>query len=230
MAIDFTDYVANQRGAVGSIAANTSSDALVSGQDNLDTSYTTFLKLLTTQLKNQDPTSPLDTNAFTQQLVQMTGVQQQLLSNKLLQQLVTQGSNADVRGAVDLIGKTVSAVGSDVVLKDGKASWNYELDQTASKVTLSVVDSKGRVMWSGDAPDLGQGEHAFTWDGKGVNDGAEGQTYTLQIKAVDANGDEIASRALIEGLVTAIHQGDSGALVTIGGADTDLTAVRAVKG
>ena len=61
---------------------------VASGQTQLNTDYNTFLQLLTTQLKNQDPLSPMDTNTFTQQLVAMNGVQQQLQTNSLLQTLV----------------------------------------------------------------------------------------------------------------------------------------------
>jgi flagellar hook assembly protein FlgD len=74
---------------------------------SLANNYQTFLSLLTTQLKNQDPLSPLDTNQFTQQLTQMTGVEQQLLGNQLLQQLVTE--QGGLSQAAALIGKTVTA-------------------------------------------------------------------------------------------------------------------------
>jgi len=230
MAIDITDYLAGQRGAVGSVDKNAASDILQSGQASLTSSYETFLSLLTAQLKNQDPTSPLDTNSFTQQLVQMTGVQQQLLSNQLLKELVTQGENGDVKDALNLIGKTVTAVGEDAVLKDGEASWTYELGRTAKQVTLTVTDASGRVMWSGDAPSLTKGEHSFTWDGEGTNDGTEGQTYTLTVKATDTNGGEIATLTSIKGLVGSVRQSEFGVLVNVGGSEVPLIAVQAVEG
>jgi flagellar basal-body rod modification protein FlgD len=71
--------------------------------------FQSFLTLLTTQLKNQDPTSPLDTSQFTQQITQMTGVEQQLLSNQLLQQLVT--TQGGVASSANLLGETVTAPG-----------------------------------------------------------------------------------------------------------------------
>lgn len=229
MAVDFTNYVASQRGAVSQVDKYSSSDPLISGQANLASSYDTFLTLLTTQLKNQDPTSPLDTNAFTQQLVQMTGVQQQLLSNQLLKQMVVQGQNADMNDALGLIGKTVTVASSDTVLKDGKATWGYELDETAVKATLTVTDSKGKVMWTGPAPDLNKGEHAFTWDGKGDHDGVNGEVYTLKVTAKNAADETIATQITMDGVVGSIRQGDSGPLIKVGGVDTSLGAVRGVK-
>jgi flagellar basal-body rod modification protein FlgD len=229
MAIEIGDYLANQRGAVGVVDKTASSDSLVAGQQNLASSYETFLTLLTAQLKNQDPTSPLDTNAFTQQLVQMTGVQQQLLSNQLLKQLVTQGQNGNVGDAIGLIGKTVTVAGTDAPLKDGKASWVYDLGKTATNATLTVTDSSGRVMWTGPAPDLTKGPHAFTWDGKGTTNGTEGGVYTLSV-AADANGSAVTSAISVQGLVSSVRQSENGVLVNIGGAEAPLTGVTAVKG
>jgi flagellar basal-body rod modification protein FlgD len=230
MSADITDYLGSQRGAVGTVDKNAGDDVLKSGQNNLTSSYETFLSLLTAQLKNQDPTSPLDTNSFTQQLVQMTGVQQQLLSNQLLDKLVVQGQNGDVKDALGLIGKTVTATGDDAVLKDSKATWAYELGKTASKATLTVTDSSGKVMWSGDAPDLTKGEHEFVWDGKGTNAGTDGQTYTLSLTATDPSGVKVATALYMRGLVGSVRQTADGAMVNIGGAEAPLTSVMAVKG
>ena len=228
MSTDISDYLANQRGAVNAVDKNASNDVLKSGQNNLTSSYETFLSLLTAQLKNQDPTSPLDTNSFTQQLVQMTGVQQQLLSNQLLQSLVTQGENGDVKDALGLIGKSVTAMGKESVLTDGKATWAYELGKNASKATLTVTDANGKVMWTGDAPGLTKGQHEFVWDGKGTNAGTEGRPYTLSVTATDANGVTVSSGVYMRGLVSSVRQTPDGAIVNIGGAEAPLTAVTAV--
>jgi flagellar hook assembly protein FlgD len=96
-------------GSTGS-AANTATATINSSLASVANNYQTFLSLLTTQLKNQDPLSPLDTNQFTQQLTQMTGVEQQLLSNQLLQQLVT--AQAGIGQNANLIGKVITAPGA----------------------------------------------------------------------------------------------------------------------
>lgn len=229
MTVSITDYLANQRGTVGTVDKTANSDVLASGQANLSSSYETFLTLLTTQLKNQDPTSPLDTNAFTQQLVQMTGVQQQLLSNQLLKQLVTQGQNGSVGDAIELIGKTVTVAGPDAALTGGKADWIYNLGKTSTEATLTVTDASGKVMWTGPAPNLTKGAHAFSWDGKGANAGTEGGIYTLKVTA-QASGAEVATAVSMVGPVTSVRQGENGVVVNIGGAEALLTGVTAVKG
>ncbi len=165
MSVDIAGYLSNQQPSQVVAGASGANGSLVAGQKNLASSYETFLTLLTTQLKNQDPTAPLDTNAFTQQLVQMTGVQQQLLSNQLLQSLVNQGQGGLTEG-VGLIGKTVTAQTPSANLDGGSAKWIYDLDTAATAATLSISDANGRIVWSGAAPERGAGEHDFTWNGK----------------------------------------------------------------
>lgn len=222
--------------AVGSTTATTSTGAsadLAAGQANLSTGYTTFLTLLTTQLKNQDPTSPLDTNQFTQQLVQMTGVQQQLLSNQLLQTLVDQSSSSQgVAGAVGLIGKTVDAISSTATLSGGKADWQYNLVSGAATATLTVSDASGKAIWTGSAPDLSKGIHAFSWDGK-TSAGAQvadGGTYTLSVAATDANGAKITTQTFITGVVGSATNTDGVVQLKIGANTAPLSAVTSVHG
>jgi flagellar basal-body rod modification protein FlgD len=94
-------------GANGASSASASSLSVNNGLASLAGNFQSFLSLLTTQLQNQDPLNPTDTNQFTQQITQMTGVEQQLMSNQLLQQLVaTQGG---VTAAANLIGDTITA-------------------------------------------------------------------------------------------------------------------------
>ncbi len=90
--------------AVGGVDTTSTQAAVSGGGQRLAESFDTFLNLLTTQMKNQDPLSPMDSNQFTQQIVQMTGVEQQLLTNELLQRLVV-ASGDGVADAVSLIGK-----------------------------------------------------------------------------------------------------------------------------
>ena len=97
-------------GSSGASSASATQLSLNNGLSSLADNFQGFLTLLTTQLKNQDPTSPLDTNQFTQQITQMTGVEQQLLSNQLLQQLVS--AQSGVASAANLIGETITAPGA----------------------------------------------------------------------------------------------------------------------
>ncbi len=137
--------------AVTSATSSTDSN-IQNAQQSLAGDQTTFIKLLTAQLRNQDPLSPLDANQFTQQLVVMTGVQQQILTNQLMNQLIKSQSSID---PVNLIGKTVTASTPSAALQGGKANWAYSLDGAAKDVSVQVLDNLNRVVWQSTpgAPD-----------------------------------------------------------------------------
>jgi flagellar basal-body rod modification protein FlgD len=124
---------ANSSNATNSTSSTAASQlSLNSGLASLADNFQGFLTLLTTQLQNQDPTSPADTNQFTQQITQMTGVEQQLLSNQLLQQLVT--AQGGVASAANLIGETVTAPGA------------ASTDPAISGVVSAVTQVNGQTM------------------------------------------------------------------------------------
>ncbi|WP_296815048.1 flagellar hook assembly protein FlgD [Brevundimonas sp.] len=207
-----------------------SSSVTAAGRTNLVSNFETFLKLLTTQLKNQDPLSPLDSNDFTAQLTQMAGVEQQLLTNDLLQALVNQGS-VGLDSAVHYIGKEIVAAGSAVRLDDGAATWSYELAANAAEARLDVLDSTGRVVWTGPATDLQTGVHDFTWDGRDSS-GAQlpdGGVYTLRVSATTAGGQAVTSQVLIRGVVSAVELYDGVPYVTVGGSILPMSQIISVN-
>ena len=207
---------------------NTSNATVNTGQAQLSSDYNTFLQLLTTQLKNQDPLSPMDTNTFTQQLVAMNGVQQQLQTNSLLQTLVNQSSGAGP--AVNLIGKQVQAASPTVDFSGGKANWMYSLGGNASSATLNVTDASGKVVWSQAAPDLSQGQHAFAWDGSTLSGGkVTAGTYTLSLKANDSNLQAINTGVFVQGVVTGVSSDSTGTLLNLGSTTVNYTTITQVQ-
>ncbi|MDB5443376.1 MAG: flgD [Phenylobacterium sp.] len=205
-------------------AAKTSTDALT----QLSSNFQTFLSLLTTQLKNQDPLTPLDSNQFTQQLVQMSGVQAQLTGNGLLQQVATNTSNG-ISTAVGLIGKSVKATSDTADLSGGKAAWTYNLASDATDVKLQVVDSNGKVVHAETPASLKAGDHDFTWDGKDLNGAklADG-TYTLKVTALDGAGKTIATSSFVQGRVTSVEQSNGTTLITVNGSKVSWDKVVSV--
>jgi flagellar basal-body rod modification protein FlgD len=213
-------------GSTTSTTANSINNALASLANNSQT----FLTLLTTQLKNQDPTSPLDTNQFTSQLTQMTGVEQQLLSNQLLQSLVTQSAGTNVASAVGLIGKNVTADGSQAVLNNGSATWNYTLGANAANVTVQITDVNGNVVFSGNAPG-GAGAQSISWNGQTTAGQQEpnGGFYTISITATDSSGRAVASSTAISGTATAVEEVGGQTMITVAGAQVPMTAITGVN-
>src|SRR5690348_15659649 len=143
---------------------NPSATDPTSAQATLADNFNTFLTLLTSQLQNQDPLSPMDSNQFTQQLVQYSGVEQQIRTNQTLEGLVTQYQAASAGAALSYLGKDAIIEADDTYLAGGAANWAYDLPETAKDITLNVKDSHGRVVYSTSGVKA-QGEHLFTWDG-----------------------------------------------------------------
>ncbi len=199
------------------------------GRASLAANYETFLALLTTQLKNQDPTAPLDTNTFTQQLVQMSGVEQQLLTNDLLKQLTEKGGDA-LSAAVGYIGRVVTVAKDEAVLTAGAAEWDYNLPRAATIATVEVLDAAGAVVRR-ETGATGAGAHAFAWDGRDQTGAqrANGGAYRLRVTATDALGAAITPDITTQGVVTAVEQSGGVATLIINGASAPLTAVRAVR-
>lgn len=212
--------------------STTATPSASSAQQSLNSSYNTFLTLLTTQLKNQDPTSPLDTNAFTQQLVQMTGVQQQIQSNTLLQQLVNQSAGGQgVTGAVGLIGKSITANTASVTLNNGSASWQYSLSSAAASGVATVTNSAGQTVWSGPITALSQGVNSFSWNGRDASGRQlpDGGQYTLSLTAQDANGGAVTATPQVSGVVTSVQQDSTGqTVVGIGKTTVPISSISSV--
>ncbi len=131
--------------------------------------FQTFLTLLTTQLQNQNPLDPLDTNQFTAQLVQFAGVEQQLKMNDQLSSIVALEKSAQSTQALIYVGNTVAVDGSKANF-NGSATWNINSPKESS-ATITITDSTGQTAYSGNFS-LKTGGSSFVWDGKG-NDGRQ---------------------------------------------------------
>src|SRR5215218_2686386 len=118
MADPITSAVAAAPGASTSTAKKATDKAAIAENFNA------FLLLLTTQLKNQSPLDPLDTNQFTQQLVQFASVEQQLKSNDTLNALLTSARGSTASTAASFVGMQVTADGTTSRLSNGSAEWS----------------------------------------------------------------------------------------------------------
>jgi flagellar basal-body rod modification protein FlgD len=237
MSSSVTNYLTNQSAPTTTLngsgvggSSGTAAD-LASGASSLSTSYQTFLTLLTTQLQNQDPSAPMDPNQFTTELVQMTGVQQQLLSNQLLQQLVNASPSSGVSSAVSLIGKEVTATSATSTLTNGQANWTYNLPEAAPSATVSVANSSGQVVYTGTAPSFAAGANTFTWNGQsstGVQmpDG----TYTLSVAATDTAGGTITPTLTVSGVASSVQNVNGTTMLTLGQTQVPVSSVTNVAG
>ena len=190
--------------------------------------FDTFLQLLTTQLKNQNPLDPLDTNQFTEQLVQFSSVEQQLKTNDFLSALVQANTNSVQTGAVNYIGKTVTASGTRSELVNGKAVWNFSLSDAAT-ASISIKDADGNTVYT-ETGALQAGQGQFTWDGTTSTGGqAPAGTYTIQMTGVNAEGNNVPISTEFSGTVTGVDFTGSEPVLLIGDTRVNLSGVTTVK-
>jgi flagellar basal-body rod modification protein FlgD len=206
-------------------ASSSSANGLAQLSDNFDT----FLTLLTTQLKNQDPTSPMDSNQFTQQLVEFSQVEQQINTNTNLQTLITQGQSAGSAMATSYLGKKVTITNGQAPLTDGSATWNYTLGAASGATALSISNASGQVVYSAPG-ETTSGAHAFTWDGKDANgnqlpDGA----YTLNVAAKAADGSGVTTAVSSTGVVNEIDMSGTTPQLMIGPLSLSLSQIANVQ-
>jgi flagellar basal-body rod modification protein FlgD len=188
--------------------------------------FQTFLTLLTTQLQNQNPLDPLDTNQFTQQLVQFAGVEQQLKSNDQLKSLIDIEKSAQATQALVYVGNTVAVDGSKAQF-DKSATWNFQSEKDTS-ATITITSSTGQTAFTGSYA-LKQGNSSFVWDGKG-NDGVQwpAGTYTMTATGKDSSGNNVAISTEVQGIVDSVDLTASPPLLSIGGQNYTTDKIKRV--
>jgi flagellar basal-body rod modification protein FlgD len=198
-------------------------------QTQLSSNFSTFLTLLTTQLQNQDPLSPMDSNQFTQQLVEFSQVEQQINSNQNLESLISLSKNQSTQSAVSYLGKTVTLTDGAAALMNGQAKWAYSLDDDAKSATLVVTDSQGHTVYTGPA-ETGSGMHAFTWDGTTNSGGQKPDgAYTLSVTAKTSDGTSIGTRVASQGIVSEVDLTGSEPLLMIGPLGVPLSKAQLIS-
>jgi flagellar basal-body rod modification protein FlgD len=209
-------------------STGTTSTAATTTTPGIADNFQTFLTLLTTQLQNQNPLDPLDTNQFTQQLVQFAGVEQQLKTNDQLTSLISLQQTAQSTQALTFVGKTAVVDGSTAALTNSAATWNLGVPTNAN-VNVSITSSTGQTVFTGSyAVNAGQNQ-SFGWDGKG-NDGTQwpdGQ-YKLTATAADSAGNVVPVTTQIQGVVNSVDLTQSPPLLSINGQNYLINQIKSI--
>ncbi|MBI1203595.1 MAG: flagellar biosynthesis protein FlgD [Rhodopseudomonas sp.] len=209
--------------------SSTSSTTSSAGVDQtmIASNFTTFLTLLTTQLKNQSPLDPLDTNQFTAQLVQFASVEQQIKQNDQLASLVTLEKSAQSTTALAYVGATVVVDGSSTQLTNGSATWTMTATKPAS-ATVNISDSTGQNVYTGTFS-VNAGAQNFVWDGKG-NDGKQWPdgTYKMTVTGVDASGQSTTISTQVQSVVDSVDLTQSPPLLSINGQNYTMDKVKQI--
>ncbi len=188
-----------------------------------------FLLLLTTQLKNQDPLSPLEPTEFTGQLVAFAGVEQQISTNDHMEKMLTLQSASLAASIIGFVGTDVVAEVSQVPLQDGEANFTYTLSGNAKNVVISITDDKGKIMLT-KAGERTAGDHDFVWDGKDVN----GQTvpdgpYRVSVTPIGFEATPVSAQVKVRGHVSGVTMAGGNATLDVGGVSIPLDKVLTIK-
>lgn len=178
----------------------TSTTSAVTGSDELDKD--TFLRLLTTQLQNQDPLNPMANEDFIAQLAQFSSLEQLQGVNGQLETLNIVNSSMNNASMVNLLGQEVVAY-SDTFHYSGSGEQEIMFDAASGfeNATVTIRDEEGNVV---DTVTLGandEGEGSFMWDGEGISGTQPEGNYTFTVTATDANGNEVSVAGMIRGIV-----------------------------
>ena len=220
--------------AVTGVAATTTSAPAAGGTakaaatPTIAQNFQTFLQLLTTQLKNQNPLSPLDTNQFTQQLVQFAQVEQQIGMNSSLNALLSLQQAGQTSAALGFLGQAVTVSGDTAKLASGRASWSFAGSAPAT-ATVTISNAAGQTAYSG-AFAINAGTQSFTWDGRG-SDGTlwPDGSYKMSITAKDANGQSVAISTEVTGTVDAVDLKQNPPVLSVGGQSFTVDQIKQVR-
>jgi flagellar basal-body rod modification protein FlgD len=197
--------------------STTGSNSLAGASSTLTSNFNTFLTLLTTQLQNQDPLSPMDTNQFTNQLVAFSQVEQQINTNSNLQQLIALQGAGESISALPLVGQQIEYnSATESVAAGGQANYVYTLPSATATTNLQVTDANGNVVYQ-QAGQTAAGTFVFNWNGK-TNAGVQvpAGDYTLKIQANGPNGTTVTPTIASVGTVSAVGVQNNTATFTVG--------------
>jgi flagellar basal-body rod modification protein FlgD len=215
----------------GSSSSSTAQAANSSASQQLAGNFDTFLQLLTTQLQNQNPLDPLDTNQFTEQLVEFAGVEQQINMNTNLQTLISMQQTTEATSALQLVGSTVTVSGNTATLSNATntpATWSLNAP-TPATANITITSAAGTTVYN-TTQALNAGAQNFTWNGQGNN----GQTwpdgtYTLSVTATGANGQAVTVSSQVQGTVSGVSLATNPPTLTVGGQNVQISQITSIS-
>ncbi|MDJ0944107.1 MAG: flagellar hook capping FlgD N-terminal domain-containing protein [Kiloniellales bacterium] len=213
-------------GATG--AASQTGQQAAADSASLAETFDNFLLLLTTQLQNQDPLSPMDTNEFTQQLVAFTEVEQSIKTNDRLEQMIDLQLGNQLTSAASYIGRSVEAESEFLSLDGGQATLTYALSATAARTTIQIQDESGLVVRTLGG-ETEPGLHRLDWDG--TDDGGSplpDGVYRAMVTAVDGDDAPLSVAQGTLGRVTGVEILDGQVVLSLNGLKIPIDKVVSV--
>ena len=194
---------------------------------SLNNNFSTFLTLLTTQMKNQDPSSPMDSNQFTTELVQFSSVEQQINTNSSLTQLIQLTQASQIEQSSSMIGKPVTVNSGQLSLQNGTAAINFNTTK-AEPVAVAVYNAAGIQVQTASMTTMA-GANTWKWDGKDASgsrlpDGA----YKVSVNAVGANQSSAPIPFTVTGTTSSVQSSNGSVQLKMGGLTVPFSSVVSV--
>jgi len=200
-------------------------------QGSSDLGKDAFLKILTAQLANQDPTSPMDANAFVAQLAQFSTLEQMQNTNDTLTQMLALQKSQGQTAAIEMVGKDAIYNASQLdLVAGGKISVNATLGSPAADVVLQINDANGSEVRHQSFGALAAGSNTLTWDGRSDSGVAQSPgTYSVTVSATDLAGKPVSVSQQARGRITGISLQDGSTQLMIGNTAISLSDVTAIQ-
>jgi flagellar basal-body rod modification protein FlgD len=220
-----TNYASGTSSSSSTAQSSATASAATFGKN-----FDTFLKLLTAQLQNQNPLSPMDTTQFTQQLVQFSSVEQSIRQNQNLETLIALQKSSQAGNAVSYIGKEVDINGDVVGLVGGAGVVTYELPEQASRTVINIYDKDGKLVRRMEGQNSA-GRNAVEWNGTS-DTGAQlpDGDYKVEVVAQNAAAQNIKVSTVVTGVVSDVRFVSGSTMLTVDGVTLPLSQLGAVRG
>lgn len=212
------------------VKAPTAADALagagksILGKDD-------FLKIFLAQLAHQDPTSPVDSEAFVAQLAQFSSLELQHNANANLEAIMMGQAATQQTSVTNLVGKDVTYKADSVSLIAGQASTiDANLDAQAASLTAVITDGNGKVVRTLKLGGHAAGTAAITWDGRDdAGTPLPGGTYKVAVTASDTTGAGVGVDQRLSGHVTGVSFQSGSPELLLGSQHIKLSNVIEIK-
>ncbi len=206
-------------------AGASASDADVA-KKSLSENFDQFLTMLTVQLQNQDPLSPMDSTEFTNQLVMFSQLEQEIKANDNLEQVIALQQSAEATAALSYLGTEIEAQSSAVYLDGGSTEFSYDMPVGAHTTSITVFDADGNIIKTLPA-ETDPGHHSGSWNGlneQGVLQ-ADG-IYSILVSALDQDDVPLDPVSVfLKGTATGVTQESGQTFVQVGPINIPLTSI-----
>ena len=214
-------------GTAGTTGSASSAAAATNPLVALSSNFSDFLQMLMTQLKNQSPTSPMDTNQFTSELVQFSGVEQQINTNGSLTSLIQLTQAGETMQGSSMTGKQVTATSTQIAVQNGTGTLNFS-DPTAGPVAIAITNSSGQQLYA-TTMTATAGQNSWSWNGQN-NAGTQlpDGVYSAAVMSENANGTTSTLPFTVTGTATGVESLSSGMQLEMGALTVPFSAVQSV--